>query len=173
MRRPERQATIREKIRWLRDAIPDIAIRTTAIVGFPGETQDDFHILCDFAEEMQFERLGVFAYSEQDGTHAARYEDDVPDEVKRERLEQLEDVQRVISEDRLGRFVGRDTDVLIDSLVDPEATGATHVGRVQWQADDVDGVTYVAQGGWARPGEFLRARIQDNEDYDFRAEALG
>ena len=173
MRRPERRATIREKIRWLRNAIPDIAIRTTAIVGFPGETQEDFRTLCDFAEEMEFERLGVFAYSEQEGTHSACYEDDVPDDVKRQRLEELQELQRAISEDRLGRFVGRETEVLVDSLADPEETGATHVGRVQWQADDVDGVTYVARGGWARPGEFVRVRIEANEDYDFRAEALG
>ncbi|MFQ6047427.1 MAG: 30S ribosomal protein S12 methylthiotransferase RimO, partial [Gemmatimonadales bacterium] len=70
MRRPERQHTIREKIRWLRDAIPDIAIRTTAMVGFPGETEEDFRILCDFAEEMEFERLAVFEYSEQEGTRS-------------------------------------------------------------------------------------------------------
>jgi ribosomal protein S12 methylthiotransferase len=172
MRRPERQETIREKVLWLRERIPDIAIRTTAIVGFPGETADDFTQLCDLAEELQFERLGVFTYSEQDGTRAAELNDDVPDDIKRRRLEELSELQRGISADRLGRYVGRETRVLIDDVSDPDIDGATHVGRVPWQADDVDGVTVLEAGGWARPGELVRARITDNEDYDFRAVAL-
>jgi len=147
-------------------------VRTTTIVGFPGETDEDFEILTEFAEEMEFERLGVFTYSAQDGTRATEYPDDVPDEVKRKRQEELLELQRAISQDRLGRYVGRETDVLVDALADPdEGGGATHVGRVMWQADDVDGVTYVEQGGWAKPGEFLRVKIEDNVDYDFRARA--
>jgi ribosomal protein S12 methylthiotransferase len=172
MRRPERQQTIREKIRWLRDRVPDLAIRTTAIVGFPGETDEDFAVLRDFAEEIAFERLGVFTYSEQEGTAAAQLVDDVPEHVKRARQEELLDLQSIVSEERLGRYVGRETDVLVDSVADPDEQGATHVGRVQWQADDVDGVTLVEQGGWAKPGEFLSVRIEDNNDYDFRAVAL-
>jgi ribosomal protein S12 methylthiotransferase len=172
MRRPERQDTIRRNVRWLREAIPDVAVRTTAMVGFPGETDHDFRVLCEFAEEMQFERLGVFAYSEQEGTRSAQYADDVPAEVKQERLDELQELQRAISEDRLGRYVGRETEALVDSLADPDDTGATHVGRVPWQADDVDGVTYVAWGGWVRPGEFVSVRIDANEDVDFRAVAL-
>ncbi len=172
MRRPERQATIREKVARLREAIPDIAVRSTAIVGFPGETDHDFRVLCDFAEEIQFERLGVFTYSEQEGTRAAGYPDDVPDDVKRERQEELLSVQRTVSEERLARFVGRETDVLVDSVADPDDDGATHVGRVKWQADDVDGVTLLSTGGWAEPGTFVRARIESNSDFDFRAVAL-
>jgi ribosomal protein S12 methylthiotransferase len=172
MRRPERRDTIRQKVGWLRSSVPDVTVRTTAIVGFPGETDEDFEILTEFAEEMEFERLGVFTYSAQDGTRAAQYPDDVPDDVKRARQEELLELQRAISQDRLGRYVGRETDVLVDELADPdEESGATHVGRVMWQADDVDGVTYVEQGGWAKPGEFLRVKIEDNVDYDFRARA--
>jgi ribosomal protein S12 methylthiotransferase len=169
MRRPERRQTIRDKVARLREANPDIAIRTTAIVGFPGETDDDFQVLCDFAEEMQFERLGVFTYSEQEGTRAAVFEDDVPEPVKRERQDELLELQRGVSQDRLGRYVGRDVEVLVDAVVDPDVHGATHVGRVQWQADDVDGVTYLQQGGWAQPGDFVPARLTDNVDYDFTA----
>jgi ribosomal protein S12 methylthiotransferase len=172
MRRPERRRTIREKVAWLRATMPDITVRTTTIVGFPGETDEDFRVLCEFAEEMQFERLGVFTYSEQEGTTAAEYPDDVPDEVKRARQEELLEVQRVISQDRLHRYVGRETEVLIDRIANPDEDGATHVGRVMWQADDVDGVTFVQRGGWARAGEFLRVRLDDNLDYDFHAAAL-
>ena len=171
MRRPERQRTLREKLEWLRGAIPDLAIRTTCLVGFPGETDADFHELLEFLEEAQFDRLGAFAFSPQEGTRAARYPDDVPDPVKRERLEELLEVQRAISAERLARFVGREADVLVDRVADPQDGGATHVGRVQWQADDVDGVTYVAQGGWAEPGTFLKVRLADSEDYDFRGVA--
>jgi ribosomal protein S12 methylthiotransferase len=172
MRRPERQATIRDKVRRLRERIPDIAIRTTAIVGFPGETDDDFQVLCDFAEEVRFERVGVFTYSAQEGTRAAEYPDDVPDEVKHARQDALTELQRTITEDRLGRFVGRETLVLVDAVAEPDAAGVTHIGRVPWQADDVDGVTRVRQGGWARPGEFVAVRLDGNEDYDFNAVAL-
>jgi ribosomal protein S12 methylthiotransferase len=173
MRRPERRETIREKVRWLREVVPDIAIRTTTIVGFPGETDDDFAELRDFAEEMTFERLGVFTYSSQEGTRAQQqFTDDVPDDVKRSRQEELLDLQRIISEDRLSRYVGRETEVLIDGVTDPDEDGATHVGRVMWQADDVDGVTTVQRGGWAKPGEFVRGRIEECTDYDFRVVAL-
>jgi ribosomal protein S12 methylthiotransferase len=172
MRRPERIRTLREKLAWLRGAIPDLAIRTTCLVGFPGETDEDFRALLAFLEEAQFDRLGAFAYSPQEGTRAVQYEDDVDDCVKRERLEELVEVQRAISADRLARFVGREVDVLVDRVSDPDERGATHVGRVQWQADDVDGVTYLSAGGWAVPGTFVRARVTESEDYDFRAVAL-
>ncbi len=172
MRRPERIRTLREKLAWLRGAIPDVAIRTTCLVGFPGETDEDFRRLLAFLEEAQFDRLGAFAYSPQEGTRAVQYEDDVDDGVKRDRLEEIVEVQRSISAERLERFVGREVDVLVDRVSDPDEQGATHVGRVQWQADDVDGVTYLAQGGWAAPGTFVRARVTETEDYDFRAVAL-
>jgi len=172
MRRPERVRTLREKLEWLRRAIPDLAIRTTCLVGFPGETEEDFRALLAFLEEAQFDRLGAFAYSPQEGTRAIQYDDDVDDYVKRERLEELVEVQRAISGERLARFVGREVDVLVDRVSDPDEQGATHVGRVQWQADDVDGVTYLAQGGWADVGRFVRARVTESEDYDFRAVAL-
>jgi ribosomal protein S12 methylthiotransferase len=172
MRRPERQQSLRQKIDWLRSAVPDVALRTTCLVGFPGETEAEYRELLAFLEEAQFDRLGAFAYSPQEGTRAMQYPDDVPDELKRERLEELIEVQRAISGERLARFVGREVDVLVDQVADPLDGGATHVGRVQWQADDVDGVTFLANGGWTGPGAFVRARLVESEDYDFRAVAL-
>jgi ribosomal protein S12 methylthiotransferase len=172
MRRPERRDTIRQKLAWLRGAIPDIAIRTTCLVGFPGETDADFRALLEFLEEAQFDRLGAFAHSPQEGTRAAALTDDVPDEVKRDRLEELLELQRAISGERLARFVGRTTRALVDGVADPSDGGATHVARVPWQADDVDGVTFIARGGWAEPGTFLDVRITGAEDYDFQAVAL-
>jgi ribosomal protein S12 methylthiotransferase len=169
MRRPERVRTLREKLAWLRGAIPDLAIRTTCLVGFPGETDEDFRALLAFLDEAQFDRMGAFAYSPQEGTRAFNYEDDVEESVKRDRLEEIVEVQRAISAERLGRFVGRDVDVLVERLEEEEGVKS---GRVQWQADDVDGVTYLERGGWAQPGDFVRARITASEDYDFQAAAL-
>jgi ribosomal protein S12 methylthiotransferase len=169
MRRPERIATLRTKLAWLRGAIPDLAIRTTCLVGFPGETDEDFRALLEFLEEAQFDRMGAFSYSPQDGTRAWNYDDDVSVDLKKDRLEEIVEVQRAISAERLERFVGREVDVLVDGLEDEQGIKA---GRVQWQADDVDGVTYLERGGWAQPGEFVRARITASEDYDFQAAAL-
>ena len=169
MRRPERLRTLREKLSWLRGAVPDLAIRTTCLVGFPGETEEDFRALLAFLEEAQFDRMGAFAYSPQEGTRAMQYADDVEGSVKRDRLEEIVEVQRSISAERLERFVGREVDVLVDGLEEEDGIKA---GRVQWQADDVDGVTFLERGGWARPGDFVRARITASEDYDFQAAAL-
>jgi ribosomal protein S12 methylthiotransferase len=172
MRRPERQATIREKVALLRDAIPDMVIRTTVVLGFPGETERDFQILKDFIEDVEFERLGTFTYSPQDGTASALMPDDVPDEIKLARQEELQEIQRLITEDRFARFVGREAEVLVDGAADAPEGGYTHLGRVQWQADDVDGVTYLSNGGSVNSGEFCRVVIEDNQDYDFYARVL-
>ncbi len=172
MRRPERQETIRSTMERLRESIPDIAVRTTVIVGFPGEIEEDFRCLVDFVEEMGFEHLGVFTYSPQEGTRAALEPDDVPEQLKRERQEELIEVQRLIAGERLARFVGRETEVLIDRIAEPDEEGATHVGRVPWQADEVDGITQLERAGWARPGDLVRAVICENLDGDFRAAAV-
>jgi ribosomal protein S12 methylthiotransferase len=172
MRRPERQDTIREKVSLLRRTVPDIAIRTTVVLGFPGETEQDFRALCDFVEELEFERLGSFTYSAQEGTAAASFPGDVPEEVKRTRQEALTEIQRFITEDRLGRFVGRETAVLVDGEAEHPEKELTHVGRVQWQADDVDGVTYLSNTASVTPGEFCRVMLEDNRDYDFYAKVL-
>jgi ribosomal protein S12 methylthiotransferase len=169
MRRPERVRTLREKLAWLRGAIPDLAIRTTCLVGFPGETEEDFRALLAFLEEAQFDRMGAFAYSPQEGTRAFQFEDDVDNDVKQDRLAEIVEVQRSISAERLERFVGREVEVLVDQI---EAENGIKAGRVQWQADDVDGITYLERGGWAQPGDFVRARITASEDYDFQAAAL-
>ena len=171
MRRPERQDTIRAKVRWLREAVPGIALRTTALVGFPTETDAEFRELLEFAEELQFDRLGAFAYSPQEGTRAAALPDDVPDATKRDRLEQLIEVQRAVSAERLDGQVGREVAVLVDEGAAAEDPGDL-IGRTAFQADDVDGCTYLRMREPVGPGAFVRARVVDALDYDLIAEAV-
>jgi ribosomal protein S12 methylthiotransferase len=164
MRRPERQRTIREKVARIRSVVPGVAIRTTCIVGFPGETDEDFKILLAFLEEMQFERVGAFTYSPQEGTRAAEFDDDVPESVKRERLERLNELQRLVTAERYEARLGGMTRVLIDRV-----NGSSAQGRTMWQADDIDGVTHV-DGDVARvaPGSFVDVELTDIvDDYDF------
>jgi len=142
MRRPERQATIRERVGWLRDAIPDLTLRTTVIVGFPGETDGEFQEMLDLLEEIRFERVGAFPYSEEEGTPAAEMEGQIPEEEKRERMEALMDLQREISFDANQARIGRRETVLVDRLVegDPEIRAEA---RTRGQAPDVDGLTRI------------------------------
>ena len=168
MRRPERQETQRQRIRRIRDIVPDVAIRTTCIVGFPGETEDDFQQLLDFLEETRFDRVGAFTYSAQEGTRAWSLPDDVPDDVKRDRLERLTELQRVITAERYERHVGKRARVLIDRRADE--TGRAQA-RAAWQADDIDGVTRVVSD--AAPGDFVEVELTGVEDdYDFSARAV-
>jgi len=169
MRRPERQRTIREKVARVRDVVPDLAIRTTCIVGFPGETEEDFETLLRFLEEVQFDRVGAFTYSPQEGTRAAAMEDDVPEFVKQERLERLMELQRAITAERYERHIGRVVPAMIDRV---DEGCATVQARTVWQADDVDGVTHVAAPG-VRAGALVEVRITDVvDDFDFAAELV-
>jgi ribosomal protein S12 methylthiotransferase len=172
MRRPERQRTIREKVARFRDAVPHLAIRTTCIVGFPGETDGDFRQLLDFLEEMQFERVGAFTYSPQEGTRAAELVDDVPEGVKRDRLERLTELQRAITAERYELRVGARVHALVErpARVAGEA-GAGAVARLPWQADDIDGVTWLDVH--APAGAFVEVEVTGVvDDYDFSARVL-
>src|SRR5690606_7452836 len=100
MRRPERQATIRERVAWLRDAIPDVALRTTVIVGFPGESDEEFDDMLGLLEEIRFDHLGAFAYSEEEDTPAAQMSDQVDAAVRRERLERVLELQQTLAQER-------------------------------------------------------------------------
>ncbi|HJQ10072.1 MAG TPA: 30S ribosomal protein S12 methylthiotransferase RimO [Gemmatimonadaceae bacterium] len=168
MRRPERKRTIRDKVRKFRDAIPDVAIRTTCIVGFPGETEAQFEELLEFLQEMQFERVGAFTYSPQEGTRAAQYDDDVHETIKRERLERLTEVQRAITAEKYEGRTGRTAQLLVDRQDDE--CGTSH-GRLRWQADDIDGVTYIDEAIPA--GTIVEVAVEEVvDDYDFQASII-
>jgi ribosomal protein S12 methylthiotransferase len=165
MRRPERQHTIREKVGRIRSVVPDAAIRTTCIVGFPGETHGDFETLLSFLEEVQFERVGAFTYSPQAGTRAAEMLDDVPDDVKRQRLERLNELQRLITAERYEQRIGRTVRALVDRADDDSVQA-----RTVCQADDIDGITYVSGADGVAPGTFIDVRLDEViDDVDFAA----
>jgi ribosomal protein S12 methylthiotransferase len=166
MRRPERKASIREKVSLARSLIPDVAIRTTCIVGFPGETDDQFRELLDFLDEMRFDGVACFTYSAQEGTRAWEMGDDVPDEVKRERQEAVSELQRVLTGEKLESLAG--TRSL--AIVDGEEGGVTH-GRSWWQAQDIDGLTYLDRNPGA--GSIVEVEFTGSEnDYDLRASVV-
>jgi ribosomal protein S12 methylthiotransferase len=168
MRRPERKRTIRERVQKFRNAVPDVAIRTTCIVGFPGETDEQFDELLEFLEEMQFERVGAFTYSPQEGTRAAQYPDDVHETVKRERLERLTELQRAITSEKYESRTGRTALAIVDRS---DAKRGTSQGRLPWQADDIDGVTQLDEA--LPPGTIAEVAVEEVvDDYDFQASVI-
>jgi ribosomal protein S12 methylthiotransferase len=168
MRRPERKRTIRERVRKFRAAVPEVAIRTTCIVGFPGETEEQFEELLEFLQEIQFERVGAFTYSPQEGTRAAQYPDDVHETVKRERLERLTELQRAITVERYESRLGRTALALVDRA---DVDAGTSQARLPWQADDIDGVTHIDEA--LAPGTIAEVAVEEVvDDYDFQASVI-
>ena len=165
MRRPERQATVRQRVRWLRDSIDDLTLRTTVIVGFPGETEEDVRIMMEFLEEIRFDRVGAFTYSIEEGTAAAAMPDQVPEEVKAERLDRVMEHQRDLSLESNLQRVGTRAKVLVDELT-PDQPGRGAVGRTQGQAPEVDGRTFLTGARGIAPGDIVDVEIVDADDYD-------
>lgn len=170
MRRPERKDTIRERVGWLRDAVPGLTLRTTVIVGFPGETDDDFAEMLDLLEELRFERVGAFTYSVEEGTRAAEMPDHVPEDIMADRLEEVMEIQRGISWDRNLEEIGKIRRVLVDGHAEEDDFVA--VGRTVGQAVDVDGVTHLRGAGPVAVGSFVEARIVEAGDYDLIGEVV-
>ncbi|WP_308501916.1 30S ribosomal protein S12 methylthiotransferase RimO [uncultured Alistipes sp.] len=169
MLRRHTKAEAMELIRKLREAIPDLALRTTLLVGYPGETEADFEELLAFVREVRFDRLGVFAYSEEEGTYSAeKLQNDVPEEVKQQRVERIMALQNEISRENNLRRVGRTERVLIDSR-----QGDWYVGRTQYDSPEVDEEILIpADAKRLLKGHFYTIRITSAEDYDLYGEPL-
>jgi ribosomal protein S12 methylthiotransferase len=174
MRRGKSGSAVREAVEKLRGAIPDLTLRTSVIVGFPGETENDFAELLDFVEETQFERLGVFKYSEEEGTAAASMTARVPEEEKERRWQELMELQSSISRKKNEALIGTIQRVMIDD-VDRESGKLT--GRTQAHAPEVDGVVLIERGRSEDEvmnfsGEMINVQIIGALDYDLIGEKL-
>jgi ribosomal protein S12 methylthiotransferase len=169
MNRRSSQAEIRLLLERLRAGIPGIALRTSLIVGFPGETEEDFRELLHFVEEFQFDRLGVFCYSREEGTPAAAMPDQVSERLKRERHKKLMRAQARVSFKRNRRLIDTLEQVIIEGY--SEETDLLLKGRSSRQAPDIDGQVYVTAGE-ANVGDIVTLRITDSSDYDLIGEIV-
>ncbi len=162
MKRRSTGASIRNTISRLRDAMPDIAIRTTLIVGFPGETEDDFDDLLEFVEEERFQRLGVFAYSQEEGTPAGDREDQIPEDIKEMRLDQIMRTQLDISYQHNQELVGS----VLEVLVEAEDEDGSYIGRSRYDAPEIDNSVIFTSARDLEPGDIVNVYIDDAFDYD-------
>ena len=170
MRRGSSSRYIRQLLEKLKKRISDLTLRTTFIVGYPGETEADFKELCNFVQEYEFDRVGVFAFSPEENTEAFDLPDSIPDEIKIERRDTLMALQQEVSRRKNEALIGKEVKVLVEG---PSVENAWVLqGRQASQAPEIDGVTYLSEG-IARPGEFISAKIQEAHDYDLVASING
>ncbi|MNQ80251.1 Ribosomal protein S12 methylthiotransferase RimO [compost metagenome] len=167
MKRPAFEDKTLARIKRWREICPDLTIRSTFIVGFPGETEEDFQYLLDWMQEAQLDRVGCFQYSPVEGAPANLLDDPVPDDVKQDRWERFMALQQSISTARLALKVGREIDVLIDEV---DEDGA--VGRSAGDAPEIDGCVYVSSETPLKAGDMVRVRVTDSDEYDLWADAL-
>lgn len=166
MRRPANQVKTLDRIKAWRAVAPDLAIRSNFIVGFPGETEEDFEFLLDWLEEAEIDRIGCFEYEPVTGAPANDIEGIVPDELKRERYERLMEVAQDISAHVLSKKVGRTIDVLVDD-VEPDTGRA--IARSQWDAPEIDGTVIIHEADGIKVGDKVSVLVTDSDEYDLFA----
>jgi ribosomal protein S12 methylthiotransferase len=168
MRRGTTQEKTTNLLKEFRKAVPDMTIRTTLIVGYPGETEEDFQILKDWVQEMRFERLGCFAYSHEENTHAYLLEDNVPTEVKQQRAAEIMDIQAQISWDLNQEKIGKTFKCIID-----RKEGPYFVGRTEFDSPDVDNEVLIdASKFYVKVGDFSKIKIIDATEFDLYGEPI-
>ncbi|NIB44266.1 30S ribosomal protein S12 methylthiotransferase RimO [Pseudomaricurvus alkylphenolicus] len=161
MKRPAHSEKVLDRIQNWREICPDLTIRSTFIVGFPGETEEDFQMLLDFLETAQLDRVGCFKYSPVDGARANDLPDHVPEDIQQERWERFMETQQRISAARLQRKIGRTLEVLIDEVDDEGA-----IGRTFADAPEIDGVVYLNEEFSVKPGQRVQVEIEHADEYD-------
>ena len=163
MKRPGKIDRTLERIKQWREICPDLTLRSTFIVGFPGETEEDFQMLLDFLKEAQLDRVGCFKFSPVEGAPATEMADQVPEEVKEERFHRFMQLQQEISAERLKRKIGQTFDVIVDEIDDEGI-----IGRTKADAPEVDGLVYIENlsGTPVKVGEFIKVTITHSDEYD-------
>ena len=163
MNRHGDSAMIRDVIGKLRREIPGLTLRTTFIVGFPGETEADFEQLCDFVEETRFEHMGVFAYSPEEGTAAAKMPDQIDEQIKQDRVDILMKAQMQINAEQNEAKVGTTVRVLVEDF---DAVSEAHFGRSAADAPEIDGKVYFKAARRVAPGSMIDVKVREVLDYD-------
>jgi ribosomal protein S12 methylthiotransferase len=163
MRRPANDAKVLQRIRSWREQVPDLAIRSSFVVGFPGETDEDVAYLLSWLEEAQLDRVGAFKFEAVEGAPATSMDEQVPEEAKQERYEAVMALSSGISAEKLARKVGSTIDVLIDA-VDADTGGAT--GRSKADAPEIDGEVHLRDSGGLRPGDIVRVEVEEADEHD-------
>ena len=163
MKRPGKIDRTLERIKQWREICPDLTLRSTFIVGFPGETEEDFQMLLDFLKEAQLDRVGCFKFSPVEGAPATEMEDQVPEDVKEERFHRFMQLQQEISAERLKQKIGQTLDVIVDEIDDEGI-----IGRTKADAPEVDGLVYIENlsGAPVKVGEFIKVTITHSDEYD-------
>lgn len=169
MQRPGRQKHIRSLVQRIRDEVPNVVFRSSFIVGFPGETEEDFAHLKTFVQELAFDHVGVFTYSPEDTAPSSRFDDQVDDATKERRASELMEVAREVAAKRMGRFIGNVVPVLIDKA-DAEGPGQ-FIGRTAFDAREIDGVVYI-KGDNLTVGSIVAVRISHSLDFDLVGEVV-
>jgi ribosomal protein S12 methylthiotransferase len=162
MRRPANEAKVLHRIRSWRGQVPDLAIRSSFVVGFPGETETDFAYLLAWLEEARLDRVGAFKFEAVEGAPATSMDEQVPADLKQERYEAVMAQSARISAEKLAAKVGSTIDVLIDA-VDDEG-GAT--GRSKADAPEIDGEVHLRDAGGLEPGDIVQVRVEDSDEHD-------
>ena len=169
MNRHGNSECIKDAIRRLREAIPDVVIRTTAIVGFPGETEEDFAELCQFVKDTKFERFGAFTYSREEDTPAAEFPNQIDEQTKQDRYDILMKCQQDISEKYNERLVGKTVHVLCEGF---DQVSEAYFGRSFRDAPETDGKVWFSADRPVSEGEFVDVRITEALDYDLVGEVI-
>lgn len=170
MNRHGNKALILDTIKRIRQAVPSMVLRSTAIVGFPGETKEDFEELCVFIKQVRFDKFGAFLYSREEGTPAYGFEGQISEQVKQDRYDRLMEIQMAISREKAEEKVGQLLDVLVEGY---DAVSEAFFGRSAGDAPDVDGkVFFSGRKGQYHPGEILKVRITEGLDYDLVGKVL-
>jgi len=167
MRRPAHQEKTLERLRLWREVCPDLGVRSTFIVGFPGETEEDFDFLLDWLKEARLTRVGCFKYEAVDGAAANAIAAAVPEAVKEERWHRFMAAQQEVSRALMAAKVGRTIDVIVDEV---DADGAT--GRSKWDAPEIDGSVYLNGASGLKVGDIVRAKITNADEYDLWADVF-
>jgi ribosomal protein S12 methylthiotransferase rimO len=160
---------LRDMVHYLRQEIPDIALRTTLITGFPGESEQDFEQLKEFVEELRFDRLGVFTYSREEDTPAAAMEEQVPEEVAEKRRDEIMQIQQKIAFEKTSAQIGRALEVMVEGAL-PE--DGVYITRTYMDAPEVDGYVFVATDWNLMSGDFLNVKITGADEYDLIGEVI-